>query len=270
MFGTNKTNVVNLFRTPETSSLSSDGKTVVFENKSISIGDVTSETVVEPDIKFNVVGKTKIDGDVKMQQNVQIGNPEAANVDANDKLTINGNTKIDGDVKMKKNVQIGDPNTDTDNVDADDKLTINGNTKIDGHVKMKKNVQIGDPEADTANVDPDDKLTINGNTKINGTMNTTEIVIGSDYRLKTNVETLDDSFVVDHLRPVIYNKYNIKNKEIGFIAHELQVHYPDFVSGDKDNNKMQSVNYNNLIGVLVNEIQMLKKRVILLENNYKE
>ena len=232
MFGTNKTNVVNLFRTPETSSLSSDGKTVVFENKSISIGDVTSETVVEPDIKFNVVGKTKIDGDVKMQQNVQIGNPEAANVDANDKLTINGNTKIDG------------------------------------HVKMKKNVQIGDPEA--ANVDPDDKLTINGNTKINGTMNTTEIVIDSDYRLKTNVETLDDSFVVDHLRPVIYNKYNIKNKEIGFIAHELQVHYPDFVSGDKDNNKMQSVNYNNLIGVLVNEIQMLKKRVIILENNYKE
>lgn len=190
MFGTNKTNVVNLFRTPETSSLSSDGKTVVFENKSISIGDVTSETVVEPDIKFNVVGKTKIDGEVKMPQNVLIG-----------------------DAVEETNV----------------------------------------------------KLKVKGNTTISGTINTNEIVIGSDYRLKTNIKPLDDSFVVDHLRPVEYNKNNCDKKEIGFIAHELQNVYPDFVSGFKDCEVMQHVNYNNIIGILVNEIQMLKKRVNELE-----
>lgn len=190
MFANNRTNIKELYRAPQVISVSSDGNSVTFENKVVSIGDVTSQTEVEPDVKFNVVGKTKIDGEVKMPQNVLIGGAvEEVNV----------------------------------------------------------------------------KLKVEGNTTINGTINTNEIVIGSDYRLKTNIKPLDDTFVVDNLRPVEYNKNNCDKKEIGFIAHELQNVYPDFVSGSKDSDTMQNVNYNNLIGILVNEIQMLKKRVNELE-----
>ena len=190
MFANNRTSIKELYRAPQAISISSDGNSVTFENKVVSIGDVTSQTEVEPDVKFNVVGKTKIDGEVKMPQNVLIGGAvEEAGV----------------------------------------------------------------------------KLKVEGNTTVSGTINTNEIVIGSDYRLKTNIKPLDDTFVVDHLRPVEYNKNNCDKKEIGFIAHELQNVYPDFVTGRKDSEAMQHINYNNLIGILVNEIQMLKKRVNELE-----
>lgn len=193
MFSNNRTSIKELYSAPQVISVSSDGKSVTFENKSVSIGDVTSQTEVEPDVKFNVVGKTKMDGDVKMSQNVFIGGA----------------------------IEVTDENV---------------------------------------------KLKVEGNTTINGTINTNEIVIGSDYRLKTNIKPLDDSFVVDHLKPVEYNKNNCDKKEIGFIAHELQNVYPDFVTGVKDCEATQHVNYNNLIGILVNEIQMLKKRVNELES----
>lgn len=196
MFANNRTSIKELYRAPQVISVSSDGNSVTFENKVVSIGNVTSQTEVDPDVKFNVVGKTKIDGEVKMPQNVLIG---GAVEETNVKLKVEGNTKIIG------------------------------------------------------------------NSTVSGTINTNEIVIGSDYRLKTNIKTLDETFVVDYLRPVEYNKNNCDKKEIGFIAHELQNIYPDFVSGSKDSEATQHVNYNNLIGILVNEIQMLKKRVNELE-----
>jgi hypothetical protein len=113
--------------------------------------------------------------------------------------------------------------------------------------------------------DPDLILNVKGNTKIDGKINTNEIVITSDYRLKSNIHSLNKDAIVDNLNPVIYNKNNNNKKEIGFIAHELQQHYPDLVNGTKDDEQIQTVNYNGLIGILVNEIQMLKKRVLILE-----
>ena len=41
--------------------------------------------------------------------------------------------------------------------------------------------------------------------------------------------------------------------------------YPFLVEGQKDGDNMQSVNYIGLIGVLIKEIQELKKRVAILE-----
>jgi hypothetical protein len=55
----------------------------------------------------------------------------------------------------------------------------------------------------------------------------------SDYRIKTDVVlTLTDS-LVDNLRPVSYIVKETNKRCIGFIAHELQEHYPYLVSGEK-------------------------------------
>jgi len=85
--------------------------------------------------------------------------------------------------------------------------------------------------------------------------------IPSDYRIKTDVQTLDRAYTVDNIRPVTYIN-TLKNKqEIGVIAHELQAIYPCLVNGEKDGENLQTVNYNGLFGILINEIQMLKQKI---------
>ena len=53
---------------------------------------------------------------------------------------------------------------------------------------------------------------------------------------------------------------------MGFIADELQQHFPFLVTGEKDGPTNQSVNYIGLIALLTKEIQYLKSRVTLLES----
>ena len=79
---------------------------------------------------------------------------------------------------------------------------------------------------------------------------------------------LDENFIIDHLNPVIY-KNTITNKtDVGVIAHELQEIYPFLVNGEKDGEEIQSVNYIGLIGILIKEIQQLKKDVKMLKNQH--
>ncbi len=84
----------------------------------------------------------------------------------------------------------------------------------------------------------------------------------SDYRVKEYVSPLNlEEYSVDQLKPV-YFKFKKDGKEsIGLIAHELQEYYPFLVEGEKDGEKTQSVNYIGLIGVLIKEVQYLKREV---------
>jgi hypothetical protein len=85
----------------------------------------------------------------------------------------------------------------------------------------------------------------------------------SDYRIKDNVISLADcSFMIDPLRPVSYHNKITNQQDIGLIAHELQDHFPFLVTGEKDGETNQSVNYNGLIGLLIHEIQQLKQKTI--------
>jgi hypothetical protein len=89
----------------------------------------------------------------------------------------------------------------------------------------------------------------------------------SDYRIKDNLISLPDcSFVVDPLRPVYYRNKLTNKHDVGLIAHEVQEHFPFLVNGEKDAEHNQSVNYTGFIGLLIHEIQQLKRRVSELEN----
>jgi hypothetical protein len=98
-----------------------------------------------------------------------------------------------------------------------------------------------------------------------GTITAASFNATSDYRIKENVVPLDETFTVDNLRPVTYNNSKSEKQDIGLIAHELQEIYPFLVNGEKDGEEIQSVNYTGLIGILIKEIQELKKRVKELE-----
>lgn len=104
--------------------------------------------------------------------------------------------------------------------------------------------------------------TSSANMTVSGT-----ITAGSDYRIKKDIKPLNlDEYSVDNLNPVHFKFKNSNKESIGVIAHELQEHLPFLVEGEKDGEQTQTVNYNGLIGVLIKEIQDLKKRVKTIEN----
>jgi hypothetical protein len=93
---------------------------------------------------------------------------------------------------------------------------------------------------------------------------TATVTQSSDYRIKQNVTELNETDTVDALVLIQYNNTVSGNHEFGLLAHELQEVYPDLVVGEKDGDEYQRVHYNGLIGVLVKEIQGLKRRMELL------
>jgi hypothetical protein len=110
-----------------------------------------------------------------------------------------------------------------------------------------------------------DILNTNANIVITNAISAAAYYTTSDYRIKSNVVQLDNTYTVDNLKPV---KYTINNKEdIGFIAHEIQEIYPFMVNYDKDDTNYQSVNYNQIICILTKEIKDLKKEISLIETN---
>ena len=108
---------------------------------------------------------------------------------------------------------------------------------------------------------------INGTCTILESCSATSFNSTSDYRVKSNIESLTiRENAIDHLRPVQYTLNSSGETQFGFIAHELQEHYPELVSGTKDGEEMQQINYVGMIPVLVKEIQQLRQRVSELES----
>ena len=112
---------------------------------------------------------------------------------------------------------------------------------------------------------PNTGILIDGNLTVTGTITSSP----SDYRIKDIIEPLNSSYTVDDLKPVKYFNKKSKKEEIGFIAHEMQEKYPCLVTGEKDGEDLQTLNYIGLIGVLVQEIQQLKADVAQLKKNQK-
>ena len=113
------------------------------------------------------------------------------------------------------------------------------------------------------NQNPAYALDVVGSINASASITATSYTATSDYRIKEDVRLLTDvpEFTIDHLKPVTYTNAKTQKQDIGFIAHELQEQYPFLVEGEKDGEKMQSINYTGLIGLLVKEIQELKKEV---------
>jgi hypothetical protein len=95
----------------------------------------------------------------------------------------------------------------------------------------------------------------------------------SDYRLKNTIAPMTGALdKVALLKPCTY-KWNVDGSDgQGFIAHELQEVYPDAVTGEKDAEQMQGVDYGKITPLLtaalqeaIAEIQSLKARVAELE-----
>jgi hypothetical protein len=110
-----------------------------------------------------------------------------------------------------------------------------------------------------------DNVEISSNLTVTGVINTSMVNLTSDYRIKKNVEELNEMYDVDDLKPVTYTNTLTNRRDIGFIAHEVQDKYPFLVTGEKDNESLQALNYIGLIPILTQEIKTLKNENKLLK-----
>jgi hypothetical protein len=102
----------------------------------------------------------------------------------------------------------------------------------------------------------------------------TGYVTSSDYRLKENVQPMQDALdKIAQLNPVTYTWKSNGSDGQGFIAHELQAVVPDCVSGEKDavdadgNPHYQGVDTSFLVATLVKAIQEQQKMIQELQAN---
>ena len=100
---------------------------------------------------------------------------------------------------------------------------------------------------------------------ITSTSSTTSYVTTSDYRLKKDIQPMQNALAkISKLKPVIYKWKADDSDGEGFIAHELAEICPDAVSGEKDavnedgSIKPQGIDTSFLVATLVASIQELK------------
>ncbi len=93
---------------------------------------------------------------------------------------------------------------------------------------------------------------------------------GSDERIKTNIKTIENSLDKTLLlRGVEYNDIRIEpeRNRIGLIAQEVELIIPEVVRTGDDG--LKGIEYQNLVGLLIEAIKQLNNKVTKLENILK-
>ena len=219
---------------------------------------------VASDVSFNrnfqVFGKSVLNNDVSLNGRLSVGFDVSFggrlflpldSIYAGGSLFVGGGgggLSATGDVSMNNRLfVVGD-------VSFSNRLFLTSDASLNRNLFVNGTVAIGRPT-----------VTSGFAVDVNGGIQATNYNLLSDYRIKTNVQELDGTFHVDDLRPVSYYNTVANKQDIGLIAHEIQHYYPYLVHGEKDAVDYQSVNYTGIIGLLIHEIQELKKRVKELE-----
>jgi len=153
-----------------------------------------------------------------------------------------------------KNVLI---NTSTETGTANQFLQVSGGAAFYG---TGSSVGIG-----TTN--PTSKLHVQGNAYITGVTTSTDFDSLSDFNLKTNIQQIDDSLAkVIQIRGVTFNWKETNRSSAGVIAQEVEKVLPELVNGEET----KTVNYNGVIGALVEAVKELKAENDVLKERLDE
>jgi len=105
------------------------------------------------------------------------------------------------------------------------------------------------------------KLTYNPST---GTITVVDLNTTSDISLKENIHTVENALeTVGSLRGVSFDWKETGKGSYGVIAQEIEEVLPELVK----NGEIKSVNYNGIIGVLIEAIKELKTEIEILKSN---
>jgi len=98
---------------------------------------------------------------------------------------------------------------------------------------------------------------------------TTTYGTSSDYRLKEDLQDFAGLDMVSKIPVYDFKWKTDESRSYGVMAHELQEVLPDAVSGEKDAEEMQGVDYSKIVPLLVKSIQELKAEVDKLKQECK-
>ena len=106
-------------------------------------------------------------------------------------------------------------------------------------------------------------LTYNAST---GTLAATNVNSTSDVNLKTDIQNVEDAIsIINQIRGVKFRWRELDIPSVGVIAQEVEAVLPELISTRSDDGT-KSVNYNGLVGVLIEAVKELSTRVEHLES----
>lgn len=109
---------------------------------------------------------------------------------------------------------------------------------------------------------PTSKLQVNGDVLITGVTTSSVFSSSSDKNLKENINTIENSLeIIKNLRGVKFDWKENKQTSYGVVAQELEEYLPELVSGGPP----KTVNYNGIIGVLIEAIKQQQIQIEELE-----
>jgi len=91
---------------------------------------------------------------------------------------------------------------------------------------------------------------------VSGTVTAQDLIASSDVRLKNDIQTIDSALdKVMRMRGVYFNRTNEDGRRTGVIAQEVEEVLPEVVYTDDTEDKMKSVSYGSMIGLLIEAIK---------------
>jgi len=98
------------------------------------------------------------------------------------------------------------------------------------------------------------------------TMNAVAYNTTSDYRLKEDLKSINGLEIVNKIKVYDYKWKSDNSRMDGVLAHELAEVLPYAVTGIKDGEKMQQVDYSKIVPVLIQSVKELKSELDTLKN----
>ena len=187
-------------------------------------------------------------------------------------LNIQGNKITGSAVSLDSS---GDITLDADGADI---LLSDGGTEIGRFTNSSSDLvlktAVGDKDFILKGVDDSSEitaLTVDMSAAGAATFNN-DVTAFSDVILKDNIDTIDNALDrVKGMRGVFFDrKDNKQERQTGVIAQEVEPFLPEVVRETKDEKKIKSVAYGNMVGVLIEAIKELNAKVEELQHADKE
>ena len=200
-------------------------------------------TITTAGITNGIIGTLEVLNDQSIGRNLSVGGLS----------TFVGDTKTFGDATFKQDVII-EGNLFTSGGGGG--ISTDGTTGITSTSISTQDLYVsGIATAQTADILGD--LLVRGNARVVGVVTAENFDSLSDSRYKENIRPIENALdKVADLKGIHFDYKHSGNKSMGLIAQDVQKVFPDCVSG-KD---PISVNYNGIIGALVEAVKELKEQ----------
>lgn len=165
------------------------------------------------------------------------------------------------------------------NISTDKDITIGRNIRFSGNgdfaAVMGTNTVLRFLNSDppTTSVDgPNVQLLASNHIYISGSTisSSVPITVGSDKKLKKNIEDIDFSELVDILKIKTFDYKNGKENAIGIVAQDIIDHPLSMYILDKNHEGIYSVDYNALSMAGIQKVQKLENRIKRLEEKFND